>query len=628
MVHILGYIDYWKIGVSVLIILPVVLSSASIVFSNMEVAVYHDDLTSFAQWADVGNMSAWINGTHLLVSFKFADSIPEIHSANTFLRQVYVYIDADFNVSTGAGGGSYASIMYGGDYSVYAKVQGGSGGFTRYLTIYTYAKDGSTLNRELKSEWLDFDNYTLTVGIPLTYLNITPDLPVRIFGSMTLNEYKDVVEMVVRQQLPAVHNISLDGNSSDWEGVEPLFRDTDEGNDPEEFTPYNITTMYVGVDGDFMYFGVKFAAPLSVSDMKSGNLNQAARLFLDVNNDGAYDYELTFMRWSSYATVHIYNFTSHKGINNNIYDPKSSGSEGDFIEYRINATSLNLPIETDFRLRLLSANSYSFDILGINAGRVRLYLNTGEGAYVAKPYGGQYLGALLSGREYNLVHLYINTTFINTSQGKLVYGMYLNEPTAKGTIEAPHDNTSLYYCIKIWPKEDIQWPINIKFLANGLANPTLLYLNGTTGIYMPLKEQVYSPTDDAVYANISQSEYFANEELVIVLIGQEPTTTTTPPATTVPPQTTTTSATTAPPTTTTTTTTLPPETTTTITSTTATPMTSTTQSTTTTTTTSTPTTVPTEPGELPGINYGVIAGIVAAIIIVAVLLFIMMRRKR
>ncbi len=94
-----------------------------------------------------------------------------------------------------------------------------------------------------------------------------------------------------------------------------------------------------------------------------------------------------------------------------------------------------------------------------------------------------------------------------------------------------------------------------------MANPTPLYLNGRTGTYMPLKEQVYSPTDDSVYANVSQSEYFANDELVIVMIGQEPTTTTL-----------------------------------------------------------SPNTVPSKPGGISGINYGVIAGIVAAIIIVAVLL--------
>ncbi len=495
----------------VLLTLPsVALSRGVYVGDEVETGSYLD-----LRWFEVGD-----NGTHLILSAGWMQPLPNATPAPgsySLSRVLYFSLDLDNSRKTGCcpgwpGGGN--EIEGWASYNIYGD---------QWLGINLYSSGGSYLGLEGHPQWASSNDTVISAAIPLSYLNISRGDRIMIHDVRGSMEAQDYIGGVAANWTVPYAEISVDGDPGDWAGIDPLAVDSDDG----FWVPYqmfNMTRVYVASDNKALYVRMDLGDVFNTSRLRGlgGYLEYLEFIFaVDVDNDGMFDYVLHLHPWGAGVESHgseaRYTYPSYN----------ASWYNTSHVEFALSLSAIGVNNGLAGRNLTLGAWDYVVhvdDYLRISQylflpywqyWLTRIFYTVGSGGYMAVPedrvlanWTGGWRTIHIGGVEFNISA---------SGQTWAWLARYDAEPTGNSSLNALPGGMSQYYAIKVFSLGSITWPIHVEAEAPGKTGLTLLYYNATAGSYKPLGEQSYDPATGTLKANLTQDEYQAGDDPILIL---------------------------------------------------------------------------------------------------------------
>jgi len=476
-----------------------------------------EDDVETGTYVDLEGFKVSDNGTHLIITAGWAAPLPSGSPVNyTLERSLFLFLDLDNNRKTGCCRG----YPYGGwevEVEAYRSADGGEG-----LYLWFFNSTGFYEGMEAHAEWLSANSSGVEVSIPLAALNLSRRDTVLIQGVNGRVAATDTLShnYFANWTVPYA-NISVDGDPGDWAGIDPLAVDSDDGLwDP--YQVFNLTGVYVATDNKALFIRLDLGGRFNASLLPGLDYSTSFSLDVDVDNDGSVDYEVYLGSHPGVsAYTYVYNVSGHSWMwyraSSPVYNESWVNSS---VEAGLSLSAIGLDEGLpggNLTIRLGGYNSYIRDFLlqpWAALWHTRVFYTVGLGGYDAVPVdqaNGGYYNALftvqVSGAEFNA-----------SASGYLyVYlAAYDAEPTGNTSLQSSYRASSYYYVIHLSNPNSTVWPIHVEINVSGTATPILLYYDASSGIYKPLGEQSYDPATGTLKANLTQDEYQAGDDPVLV----------------------------------------------------------------------------------------------------------------
>ncbi len=272
-----------------------------------------------------------VDDGYLNIYLLFNASAPLINEHGyDFVRYIYMRIDADNNPFTGD--------KYFGSEAYYV-LSFSSVNYSYVFNEELYYPNGTLVVRRSAAEYVSVQPGSpyINISIPLAYLNISDNKP---FAITYLYEQSGIIDYLSDNNTHRVFSeirlpqrtITVDGDPEDWVKITPLAADP---RDPYNtvYQDSNITAFYMARDQNNLYFRFDFGDRYDQTRYSSVGRSSIIDIGLDINNDGANEYTVSFYRGSN--QVRVYNLTERSS---RLYrEPHISAEESDsgIIEYSV-----------------------------------------------------------------------------------------------------------------------------------------------------------------------------------------------------------------------------------------------------------------------------------------------------
>ncbi len=447
----------FKLLLATILVLTIIVVNTSLIYVGVNNFLsYYEDEPSGTTWADAYRITAYMNETHLVVIASTREEIPDVGSESLISRGLNFFIDTDNDLTTGAYINS-PSIYMGAEYIVYGAIIEKQDNVYKYVSLSIYNATGQRINIIKNTTWLTYNKTSLTISIPLNILNIGQNSYIRIYIPKFLSRYIDNIYKINSITLQKVSNITIDGKDNDWRDITPIITDIDPRKEPDSVQKFNFTRLYMGINNESLFFGVKFAESMNDSMRDYSYVMQDTYIQIDLNNDGKYYLLLLVGRVFGKTRIYGRNLTSGSSINIRAYSPKYSTGKTDFLEASISKKILgtNFTDSTNITIKVNYEIIYFIDTLGeydANSIRIILYNNT---TYIIKPVRGVYYYRFDIG-NYTLNRLTLENTYPwNQSSRSILHLMeYYNNPAPYCKIESNYTIESNYYIIGYIPLKE------------------------------------------------------------------------------------------------------------------------------------------------------------------------------
>ena len=472
---------------------------------------YEDEHIGHMDWRDLKFFKIWDNGTHLFMAWEWWGP-PPIGDEPYHFRTTFTYLDIDNNRYTGS---MYGRLQY---YFAGAEILMDAD--KDYVYTWTYDATGHVVRSEPHWNWVYLANETmLIVSIPLDQLNLTNGDTIAVLHSESFASSADYAFSVAANWTVPYANITIDGDDADWAGIMPFA--TDNGSlVPESIDNMvleeqyaNLTEAYVASNGTHLFLAFRMGGPFNSALNDYNHWYLVYGLWVNVDNDETWDYDLRLEISRNSGQLHLYNFASESSGWYKLDEGNFSGLDSGFVEVAIYPPLLGLPENMTNRNITIYVGWMGLDVEDFVVKPFsKIFYTVGVGGYTTMP-SLEESGQITQGVN-NLVLGDLNLTLEALGDVDFHLWEYSVEPTGNASLPGTlsHGN---YYVLWFKNPNNIVWPIHVEFASPG---GVLMYYDKSVGAYVPVADQVYDQASGVIRANLTYDEYLAGDEPVLVAV--------------------------------------------------------------------------------------------------------------